>query len=593
MRNTNPFVHEFYVDLKNGTTQYREKKPLAQGDAYADKIIVHVQEGGHDVPLDGVGVSAKVIRYDGQTVTLVGSVEDGAACVVLDPACYTVPGDVKVSVALSAGDMVQTVLALLMNVENSETGIVVDNGVIGDLTSILTAIAEMRTATDAANNAAAEAMETTAAVIEDAQAAVDEINRESDAAKEALATEVRTAIAEMSAAVSVAAPSIMEDSAASIVTVDDAASRPAVQLVSTIKPAQPGTGDPSPDNVRPISGWDTANLTRTGRNLVSHLDYIKTNGHTATTLSESYIDVTNPTQYDYGNIPVQLKAGVTYTLVIDWEVYGRDDASTGNTSASYYIGKAGTTSAYIRTRTNGVNRVVKQYTFEEDMKGRISWCPNSDSSLPACSRSRIMLLEGEYTADTAPAFEPCDKQSLTADLPETVYGGTLDWTTGLLTVTHEAISYDGTEEWTFAPTNHVCSLNGMPSRLLIGNQEVYHICSHYRPRKYATGASQTDKSCYTLNTTTLMVKDTSLTSLEDWTAYLASQAAAGTPMTIVWQLKPARYVTHQLTPQQLDMLKGCNAVWSDAGETSVVYIADTKLYIDNAVAAIAAAIINN
>lgn len=153
----NPFVHEFYIDLQNGTTQQREKKPLSQGDAYADKIVVHVQDGGNAVSLAGVGVSAKVIRYDGQTVPIVGHVEDGAACVVLDAACYAKPGDVRVSVALSVGEMVQTVLVLSMSVETSETSIIADNGVVSDLTEILTALADMRSATDRANSAAQRA----------------------------------------------------------------------------------------------------------------------------------------------------------------------------------------------------------------------------------------------------------------------------------------------------------------------------------------------------------------------------------------------------------------------------------------------------
>ena len=50
--------------------------------------------------------------------------------------------------------------------------------------------------------------------------------------------------------------------------------------------------------------------------------------------------------------------------------------------------------------------------------------------------------------------------------------------------------------------------------------------------------------------------------------------------------------TVQLEKQNLSTLKGTNNIWSDAGETSVIYFADTKLYIDNKIAAIAAAIVN-
>lgn len=400
MSETNPFVHVFSVDLKLGSVAERERRPLSQGDAFADKIVVNVQSDGTPVLLENVGVMAKVIRADGQTVPLVGAVEGGAACVTLDAACYAVPGEVRVSVALSAGDMVQTVLVLMLNVETSETGVIVDNGVLSDLSATLGVLAELKTV-----------METFAS-------------------------------------------SIVTEASGAVATIADAAARDAQGLVTTIKPDQAGTGTPSPTNVRVIS-----------------------------------------------------------------------------------------------------------------------------------ARDKISLYHGEAYDESAAA-------TLTATLPEGVYGGTLDWLTGVLTVTHEAITYDGTEEWTYAAANSICSLKNMPTRFQIGNQEVHHVCSHYRSRVYAAGASQTDKTCYTVNTTTLMVKDTTMTSLEDWTAYLAAQAAAGTPMTIVWLLKPARYKTIQLTPQQLALLKGGNAIWSDAGDTAVTYIADTKMYIDNRLDAIAASIIN-
>lgn len=149
-----PFVHEFYVNLRTGAAYERAKKPLSQGNALADKIVVHVQDCGKDVDLSGMGVSALVVRFDGQTVPLTGTVEDGAACITLDKDSYAVPGEARVTVMLSAGDMVQTVLVLLLTIDTSQTSIVVDNGVIGDLSELLGAIAEMRSATEEAQAAA-------------------------------------------------------------------------------------------------------------------------------------------------------------------------------------------------------------------------------------------------------------------------------------------------------------------------------------------------------------------------------------------------------------------------------------------------------
>lgn len=45
-----------------------------------------------------------------------------------------------------------------------------------------------------------------------------------------------------------------------IVSVNDALAAPLRSLIVNIEPVQEGSGDPSPDNVRPISGWSAVNV---------------------------------------------------------------------------------------------------------------------------------------------------------------------------------------------------------------------------------------------------------------------------------------------------------------------------------------------
>ena len=45
-----------------------------------------------------------------------------------------------------------------------------------------------------------------------------------------------------------------------IASFNDGANAPVVDLTVSIEPVQSGSGDPSPDNVRPISGWTGANI---------------------------------------------------------------------------------------------------------------------------------------------------------------------------------------------------------------------------------------------------------------------------------------------------------------------------------------------
>ena len=52
---------------------------------------------------------------------------------------------------------------------------------------------------------------------------------------------------------------------------DGADSIPMKDVLVHIEPVQAGSGDPSPDNVRPITGWTGAKVTRTGKNLLNIL----------------------------------------------------------------------------------------------------------------------------------------------------------------------------------------------------------------------------------------------------------------------------------------------------------------------------------
>lgn len=55
---------------------------------------------------------------------------------------------------------------------------------------------------------------------------------------------------------------------ADVITIEDGADGiPVDELVVEIEPMQSGSGDPAPDNVRPISGWTGANVIRKGGNL--------------------------------------------------------------------------------------------------------------------------------------------------------------------------------------------------------------------------------------------------------------------------------------------------------------------------------------
>ena len=63
-------------------------------------------------------------------------------------------------------------------------------------------------------------------------------------------------------------PHLMSASGA-VATFSDGADLPLKSLIVDIEPVQSGTGDPSPTNIRPISGWNAVKVTRDGKNLLN------------------------------------------------------------------------------------------------------------------------------------------------------------------------------------------------------------------------------------------------------------------------------------------------------------------------------------
>lgn len=94
-----------------------------------------------------------------------------------------------------------------------------------------------------------------------------------------------------------------------IVTIEDGADNvPVVSLEAEINPVQSGSGDPAPDNVRPISGWTGANVFDTGVNV---WDEEWEHGKFNLTTGAEVADDTRVRSKNY--LPV--KAGETYHIV--------------------------------------------------------------------------------------------------------------------------------------------------------------------------------------------------------------------------------------------------------------------------------------
>lgn len=138
-------VTDIFCDLTRPVkVQYLHGNLFSQDNA-ANTINVHVHSAGVPESLGGT-ISANVIRSDGGTVAVVGSVSGDTATVVLPQACYAVPGVIHIIIKSTVSSVVTTIAAVVANVYASSTDTVVDPGTI--IPSVAALIAQIETAVD-------------------------------------------------------------------------------------------------------------------------------------------------------------------------------------------------------------------------------------------------------------------------------------------------------------------------------------------------------------------------------------------------------------------------------------------------------------
>ena len=324
----------------------------------------------------------------------------------------------------------------------------------------------------------------------------------------------------------------VKESSGNIVSIDDASEYPALDLIAHIEPVQSGSGTPSPDNIRPISGHDSVVVTRTGINVWDEEWEV------------GNIDSGNPTVANdrirsKNFIPVV--GGATYytTGRICWYEYDAD---------KNFI-KVGNSGSFVENQTFTISSNCSYIKFKCTTAYGTTY--NNDISINYPST------DTEYHAYAG--------QIYTTDLGRTVYGGTLDVVSGELVVDRVAVDM-GSLNWVYESAisnTHfrapMTPLNGKYQGELISTMFVQN------PKHMLWGNITNGEMCIdnSVATPILRVKDDEYT---DATAF----KTAVTGQTLVYEL--ATLQTYQLTAQQVDLLLGINNVWNDTGDTYLKYV---------------------
>lgn len=357
---------------------------------------------------------------------------------------------------------------------------------------------------------------------------------------------------------------------------DGADGVPVKSLSVGIEAAQSGSGDPSPSNVRPINGWDSVKVYRSGENIwggqrvidgVQHVLVTKpepdtTNKTISFSASASVLDDINMT-YN-----VRYKENTRYTFIITFknesENYNYSNLRVYYTDNTYSVipnaSEAQTKTTVVLTTTQG--KTVR-YLRKINQSGRT-----------ALYYDECAILEGVLTADD---FVPYVGEVYDIDLPQTVYGGTLDVSTGELVIDHALVDL-GTLTWSKATGNNYRNFNAVAADLDYNSTVPYVIADCYKSVAINAGATADgDNYIYSRSASatsnTISIKDTSKADMT-----IAEFKTAMSGHYAVYKMSTPQTLT--LTPEQVTTLLGQNNIYADSGSVAVTYRADTGLYID-------------
>lgn len=325
---------------------------------------------------------------------------------------------------------------------------------------------------------------------------------------------------------------------------DGADDIPVRELQVAIEPVQSGSGDPSPTNIRPISGHTEVKVARAGRNLivVDMLDLPTTNSGIKSANGE--IISSSASRYTHGYIPVN--PSTSYSIV------GKLTSSNSNSAIYEYDA--------------GKNWIEKKSLGARPAPESIATFTTSETThfiqiqyvTAAADFSAITLAEGMLTESLSQLGEVS-----TISLGQTVYGGTLNVTTGVLTIDRAMVTFNGSETWTKSGS----ALNGYYTRMdstqstfpamrfgssLISDKFVYTASSSQYFNNYGY--------CYAdgtigMNVDPSVAGGNTLATFKTW--------LAANPTQFVYYL--ATPTTVQLTATEIESLFGANNVWSDSG----------------------------
>lgn len=354
---------------------------------------------------------------------------------------------------------------------------------------------------------------------------------------------------------------------ADIVSIKDAIAVNAKDVSIKIEPVQAGSGTPSPDNIRAISGWSSAKVTRAGKNILpfdlATIKALNTSGTwNGNTYSRYGVSVT--VNLD-GTYHVVTSSSPSDTLILVLGDYKRNGCILSGCPSGGSDSKYKVQAFYSGAQLNDYGEGVA-ITDDNIRSYRIVVYAGA-GIIDETFEPMIRL-----ASDTDDTYEPYIGNEYTIDLGGTIYGGTLDVTSGVLTVDKAYIEFDGSVDENWWTNNHRFATSFSPTSVDIPSA-ITCLCNLYEARTVSelwTNRETTGYLGITAQSGNCFIVDNAHYSnydSEDLSAF--KTFLASNPLQLVYELATPQ--TIQLTPTQIRMLAGVNTVYANTGDTQVEY----------------------
>lgn len=357
---------------------------------------------------------------------------------------------------------------------------------------------------------------------------------------------------------------------------DGADDIPLKSLVVGINLVQSGEGDPSPENIRRISGRTGVNVTMCGKNVLKNTAHPHTtNNVTYNVNADGSITANNTATGGNGRCDIFNVSNPSKTLLDMFSGKKLAGCPKGGANNTYLVQLIINGAVVCRDYGNGVQIPdLSQYYGASNLY--------VDASVRTNYTAENLVFKPIISEDAAyGAYEPYSGESIAVTFPSeagTVYGGTLDVTNGVLTVdkaivnlgslTWYALQVAGENIFQVQYLLFPTGTEGEPSKAWC---EVLKTMPYGRNASYLTY----DNILWPSINGSFLARCSKYTDVN-----LFKEAMNG--VYLVYPMKTPQ--VYQLTPTEVKSVLGVNNIYADCGDVSVEYRADTTTYINRKIA---------